>query len=161
MRVEEAVGARVREVREAKGMTQEQLGELLGMLLGKPWTRQSVYLAEKGQRAFTAAELLAIALVGTVSPLRLLMPPVNVTEIEFPGGHKISREELNRRALDDQDQQSIAGRIQHAADLLIKAHSELLSTEITVDRNLTVIGTVLDEVTQALLSFNPPKEPEA
>jgi 8-oxo-dGTP pyrophosphatase MutT (NUDIX family)/transcriptional regulator with XRE-family HTH domain len=52
----------VRELREGKGMTQEQLGLAIGELLGKPWPRQTVSSAEAGRRAFTAVELVAIAM---------------------------------------------------------------------------------------------------
>lgn len=61
MKVEELVGRRVREMRELRGMTQEQLGAAIGELLGKPWPRQTVSAAEGGRRAFTAVELVAIA----------------------------------------------------------------------------------------------------
>ncbi|MBD2760111.1 hypothetical protein IEE94_11395 [Yimella sp. cx-573] len=42
-------------------MSQAELGDRLSELLDKPWTRQAVWSAEKGARAFTAAELVAIA----------------------------------------------------------------------------------------------------
>jgi transcriptional regulator with XRE-family HTH domain len=61
VRVEEVVGARVRDIRDSQGMTQAQLGQAIGELLGKPWPRQTVSLAEQGGRAFTAVELVAIA----------------------------------------------------------------------------------------------------
>ena len=40
VRVEEVVGLRMREIRDGKGMTQEQLGQEVGKMLGKPWPRQ-------------------------------------------------------------------------------------------------------------------------
>jgi transcriptional regulator with XRE-family HTH domain len=62
MRVEEAVGQQVARLRVQRGLSLAELGEALGRYLGKPWSRQAVHQAERGQRAFTAAELTALAL---------------------------------------------------------------------------------------------------
>jgi transcriptional regulator with XRE-family HTH domain len=88
VRVEEFVGVRVRDRREELGMTQEELGQLLGHpnLLGRPWTKQAVSAAEQGKRAFTAAELFALSVALQTRIPRLLMPPVTAREIEMPGG---------------------------------------------------------------------------
>jgi transcriptional regulator with XRE-family HTH domain len=63
MRVEEAVGQQVARLRAQRQLSLADLGEALGRYLGKPWSRQAVHQAERGQRAFTAAELTALALV--------------------------------------------------------------------------------------------------
>jgi transcriptional regulator with XRE-family HTH domain len=63
MRVEEAVGQQVARLRAQRRLSLADLGEALGGYLGKPWSRQAVHQAERGQRAFTAAELTALALV--------------------------------------------------------------------------------------------------
>ncbi|WP_158641285.1 helix-turn-helix transcriptional regulator [Amycolatopsis eburnea] len=86
MRVEEIVGIRMREHREARDMTQEQLGEELGYFLGNAWSRQAVSSAEKGKRAFTAAELLTIADSLGITCADLLRPPPSLREIEMPSG---------------------------------------------------------------------------
>jgi len=62
MRVEEAVGQQVARLRAQRQLSLADLGEALGRYLGKPWSRQAVHQAERGQRAFTAAELTALAL---------------------------------------------------------------------------------------------------
>src|SRR3954468_21857578 len=61
--VSRLVGARIADVRLLRGYTQEDLGERLAEHLGRPWPRQAVSLAEQGGRAFTAAELVAVARV--------------------------------------------------------------------------------------------------
>ncbi|WP_425568319.1 hypothetical protein [Nonomuraea rubra] len=43
-------------------MSLTELGEALGRYLDRPWSRQAVHQAERGQRSFTAAELTALAL---------------------------------------------------------------------------------------------------
>jgi transcriptional regulator with XRE-family HTH domain len=62
-RIEEVIGENVRARREAMQMSQTELGRELQGHLPKAWERQAVSSAEKGRRAFTAAELLALARV--------------------------------------------------------------------------------------------------
>ncbi|HEX4091479.1 MAG TPA: helix-turn-helix domain-containing protein [Trebonia sp.] len=62
MRVEEAIGRQVARLRARRGLSLTDLGEALGRYLDKPWSRQAVHQAERGQRSFTAAELTALAL---------------------------------------------------------------------------------------------------
>jgi transcriptional regulator with XRE-family HTH domain len=62
MRVEEAIGRQVSRLRARQQLSLTGLGEALGQYLDKPWSRQAVHQAERGQRAFTAAELTALAL---------------------------------------------------------------------------------------------------
>lgn len=99
MRIEEVIGQRMKAGREYHELTQEQVGERLGELLGKPWSRQSVSLAEQGRRAFTAVEIAAIAYVVNTSVSRLFTPPAAVRKIEFPTGMSVPRTELLETAL--------------------------------------------------------------
>jgi transcriptional regulator with XRE-family HTH domain len=62
MRVEEAIGRQVSRLRSRQQLSLTDLGEALGRYLDKPWSRQAVHQAERGQRSFTAAELTALAL---------------------------------------------------------------------------------------------------
>lgn len=86
MRIEQIVGARIREAREAKGMTQEEFGAELAQYLGKPWPRQAVSIAEKGQRSFPAAELLACSMALGLNLADLFRPPFGTFELTFPSG---------------------------------------------------------------------------
>lgn len=94
MKIEEVAGLRVAEARDRRKLTQAQLGEHLGALLGKPWSRQVVWSAEHGQRAFTAAELVALARALDTQIEELLLPPSDVTEVELAGGAVISRDDI-------------------------------------------------------------------
>ncbi|WP_329276944.1 helix-turn-helix transcriptional regulator [Streptomyces sp. NBC_01451] len=76
MRLEEIIGAHIADRRADEGMSQAELGEALGQHLEKPWSRQAVHAAEKGKRAFTAAELVAIALALDVELSELMEPPL-------------------------------------------------------------------------------------
>ena len=73
MRVEAAIGKQISHFRETRQMSLTQLGEAMGQYLDRPWSRQAVHQAERGRRAFTAAELAALALVlGTSVPALFL-----------------------------------------------------------------------------------------
>lgn len=86
MTVEELIGRRITAVREALGIPQADLGQRLGTTLGTTWTRQQVSRAEHGHRAFTAAELIALAYALDVPIADLLTPPEGVTEVQLPSG---------------------------------------------------------------------------
>ena len=100
MTPEEMVGKRVAEIRDSRGMTQQLLGELLGELLPKPWPRQTVSGAERGGRAFTAAELVAIAHVLQVPVGALLVLPIDAERIEMPSGATLDRAAVERASVD-------------------------------------------------------------
>jgi len=83
MRIENVVGYWLTEFREQSGRSQTAIGVELGKHLDKPWPRQAVSAAENGRRAFTAAELVAFAVVLECSVADLVTPPPNVTSIEL------------------------------------------------------------------------------
>ena len=82
MRIETAIGKQIARLREARQMSLTQLGEALGKYLDKPWSRQAVHQAERGRRAFTAAELAALALVLETSVPALFL--ADAAPIELP-----------------------------------------------------------------------------
>jgi 8-oxo-dGTP pyrophosphatase MutT (NUDIX family)/transcriptional regulator with XRE-family HTH domain len=94
VRVEEVVGWQVHERREALGLTQEQLGRQLEPLLGRPWSRQAVSAAEKGDRSFGAAELVALAAVLHATVGDLLRPPVKEAAVDLGGPDMVPRDML-------------------------------------------------------------------
>lgn len=61
MRIEEVIGANIRQRREGRGYSQAAFGEKIGPLLGGAWKPQTVSAAEKGRRQFIAAELVVLA----------------------------------------------------------------------------------------------------
>ncbi len=83
MQVEAAIGEQIARLREARQMSLTQLGQAMGRYLGKPWSRQAVHQAERGRRAFTAAELAAIALALDTSIPALFL--ADSGPIELPG----------------------------------------------------------------------------
>src|ERR1700761_9180358 len=88
--VEAAIGQQIARLREARGLSLTQLGEALGRYLGRPWSRQAVHQAERGRRAFTAAELAALALAPDTSGPALFLPEPD--QIQLPG-RRISAED--------------------------------------------------------------------
>ncbi|MFJ2259925.1 helix-turn-helix transcriptional regulator [Streptomyces sp. NPDC087844] len=86
MRLEDAIGWNIAKLRTQQELSQADLGEALGVYLEKPWSRQAVHSAEKGKRAFTAAELVAFALVLECDVPFLLAPhgPARAGRIELP-----------------------------------------------------------------------------
>ncbi len=94
MKVEQYVGQRIHDRRNELDITQEAFGREVGLWLGKPWSRSTVSVAENGKRAFTAAELVAIAHVLQTSPTYLLAPPAGIDEITMPSGATVNRDLL-------------------------------------------------------------------
>jgi transcriptional regulator with XRE-family HTH domain len=84
MRVETAIGNQIAQLREARQMSLTQLGEALGRYLGRPWSRQAVHQAERGRRAFTAAELAALALALDTSVPALFLADAGQIELPRP-----------------------------------------------------------------------------
>ena len=120
MRVEELVGRRIRAERERLGLTQGQLGEKLGEKLGRSWPRQAVSAAEQGNRAFTVAELLALAFTLGLSVGGMLMPPSGVDDVEMPNGTTFSREELVAAVLPRLDTERTFDRMQMTLGILTR-----------------------------------------
>src|SRR5215472_15795386 len=83
MRVETAIGNQIARLRETRQMSLTQLGEALGRFLDRPWSRQAVHQAERGRRAFTAAELAALALALDTSVPALFL--TDADQLELPG----------------------------------------------------------------------------
>lgn len=82
MRIEEVIGRWITEGRELAGMTQAQLGERVAELLGgKAWSRQAISTAEKGHRAFVAAELVAFAVALNCHIEDLTEPPEDIESV--------------------------------------------------------------------------------
>ena len=82
MRVEDAIGRQIARLRTQRQLSLTDLGEALGGP-GRPWSRQAVHQAERGQRSFTAAELTALALALDTSVQALFRAEND--QIELPG----------------------------------------------------------------------------
>ena len=106
MRVEEAIGRQIARLRAQRQQSLADLGEALGGYLGKPWSRQAVHQAERGQRSFTAAELTALALALDTSVQALFRAEND--PIELPG-RAISPEEYRGILLNRQNDTPLDG----------------------------------------------------
>ncbi|MCX2965592.1 helix-turn-helix domain-containing protein [Gordonia aquimaris] len=100
MKIEEVIGHRIQVLRESlasplgEKVSQTEFGRRLGPLLGKEWSRQAVWMAESGKRAFTAVELVAIAHVLRTPVSSLMLPPGDVEGIDMPTGATIDASEF-------------------------------------------------------------------
>lgn len=99
MPVEQIVGHQMARARERRGFSQAELGQELARYLGKPWSRQTVSVAEKGGRAFIAAELAALAHLLEVPIEGFFKPPPDTQGIEITEGVVIDRTDLAERTL--------------------------------------------------------------
>ena len=106
MRVEEAIGRQVARLRAQRQLSLADLGEALSRYLGKPWSRQAVHQAERGQRSFTAAELAALALALDTS-VQALFRAEN-EQVELPG-RSIAPEEYRGILLNRQNDTPLDG----------------------------------------------------
>ena len=106
MRVEEAIGRQVARLRAQRQLSLADLGQALGRYLGKPWSRQAVYQAERGQRSFTAAELTALALALYTSVQALFRAESG--QVELPG-RAIAPEEYRSILLNRQNEAPLDG----------------------------------------------------
>ncbi len=142
MRVEAAIGKQISHFRETRQMSLTQLGEAMGQYLDRPWSRQAVHQAERGRRAFTAAELAALALVlGTSVPALFL---ADAEQIELPGA-TVSPEDYQAMLLYAGHDAPMDG----VEELIVALHdiAQVLSRP-TLAR-LTKIGQVAEQVASA------------
>ena len=134
MRIEQMVGLRIKALRMERGMKQQQLGNLLEPLLGKAWHRQTVSLAEKGQRAYTAVELYALAEVLETTVGHLLLPTIEVQQVEMPSGEMRSHAELCRLVVADRGGDHMSVAMEAIRKMLLWQHEALASAEVMRDK---------------------------
>ena len=142
MRIETAIGQQIARLREARHMSLTQLGEAVGEYLGKPWSRQAVHQAERGRRAFTAAEMAALALALDTSVPALFL--AGAASVELPGA-VVSAEDYQGILLYAGDEAPLDG----IEELLVALHDirQILSRP-ALDR-LAKIERVAEEVAAA------------
>ena len=148
MRIEAAIGQQIARLREARQMSLTQLGEALGRYLEKPWSRQAVHQAERGRRAFTAAEIAALAMALDTSVPALFL--AEAEQIELPGA-AISPEDYQAILLYAGDDAPVDG----IDELLVALHDirQILSRP-TLAR-LAKIEQVAEQVAEQAASTAP------
>lgn len=139
MRVEEAVGRQIARLRAQRGLSLTELGEALGDYLDKPWSRQAVHQAERGRRAFTAAELTALALALDTSVPALFR--AEDQRIDLPG-RAVSAEEYRDILLNREGDAPLDG----VEEMIVALHDigQVLSRPALA--RLARIGRAADEV---------------
>jgi transcriptional regulator with XRE-family HTH domain len=140
VRVEEAIGRQIARLRAQRQQSLADLGEALGGYLGKPWSRQAVHQAERGQRSFTAAELTALALALDTSVQALFRAEGD--QIELPG-RAISPEEYRGILLNRQKDTPLDG----LEELIVALHDISEVLERPVLARLARIGRAAEQVT--------------
>ena len=140
MRVEEAIGRQIARLRAQRQQSLADLGEALGGYLGKPWSRQAVHQAERGQRSFTAAELTALAIALDTSVQALFRAEDD--QIELPG-RAISPEEYRGILLNRQQDTPLDG----LEELIVALHDISEVLERPVLARLARIGRAAEQVT--------------
>ncbi len=73
-------------------VSQTDLGFMIGLLTGEPWSRQAVSAAERGDRAFTLRDLLIIAFALRVPYSALLELPPDEKDVEISGRQFTARQ---------------------------------------------------------------------
>jgi transcriptional regulator with XRE-family HTH domain len=142
MRVETAIGNQIARLREIRQLSLTQLGEALGRYLDRPWSRQAVHQAERGRRAFTAAELAALALALDTSVPALFL--TDADQLELPGA-TISAEDYRGILLYAGNDVPMDG----VEELIVALHdiAEVLSRPVLA--RLAKIGQVAEQVADA------------
>jgi len=160
VRIEEMIGLRIRAQREQLTLTQERLGELLGERLGRAWSRQAVSAAEKGERAFTAAELLAFTLALRMTFGALMVPPAGVEYIELPNGATVSRADLIESILPAAGTERTFIRMQETINRLAKTlgHVKEFSDLSISDVQILNEGLLIAQGVDGLLQQGLPPE---
>ena len=140
MRVEEAIGRQIARLRTQRQLSLADLGEALGCYLGKPWSRQAVHQAERGQRSFTAAELTALALALDTSVQALFRAEGD--QIELPG-RAITPEEYRGILLNRQKDTPMDG----LEELIVALHDISAVLERPALARLARIAQAAEQVT--------------
>ncbi|MFI7134104.1 helix-turn-helix domain-containing protein [Nonomuraea sp. NPDC050153] len=139
MRVEEAIGLQIARLRAERQLSLTELGEALGRYLDRPWSRQAVHQAERGQRSFTAMELTGLALALDTSIPALFR--VEDGGVELPGG-AVQPEDYRGILLNRERESPIDG----VEELIVALHDieEVLSRPALA--RLARIGRVAEQV---------------
>lgn len=92
--VDEIIGENLEILRKQETnpkLSQTNLALMLTQLTGTRWVQQTVSMAEMGKRPFNVADLLLIAHIFGVSPIRLLLPPTSDDLIRGKNDRQSSR----------------------------------------------------------------------
>jgi transcriptional regulator with XRE-family HTH domain len=141
MTLDELIGSKVREAREALGMTQTDLGAALQEYLGRPWFPRTIWLLESGLHQLFAAELPAFAAVLQRPVVWFFEPDEDSTAeggrvlVDLPGGRRLDSGQLVSLFLGDgpppqevEDLRALVDRLRVDVDVTEKTLNSLTGT---------------------------------
>ena len=134
--LERAVGLRVRALREARGLSQQQLGQKLAAL-GYPMEQPTVYKLEKGTRPIRVNEIEAVATIFGVDIAELLTPWVDED-------HHVARLNLAKAK----------SRLDEANKRLESAEAQAAEAQEELERARAAREKAFDEWDEALAQVN-------
>ncbi|MDQ1621669.1 MAG: hypothetical protein QOH19_87 [Actinomycetota bacterium] len=144
-RLEAVIGENVRRLREGSEMSQTELGSELGNLLGNPWSAQTVSQAEKGKRAFVAAEIVALARVFGC-PIPSLYHRVDAGDVIISDIFVMSRTELLAQTMATTDSKSshimaaAVGTLDRSQAATLRAMEELRNVRHEQDLAISLLS---------------------
>lgn len=134
MKIEKIIGYWLVQGRTELGLTQADVGERLGEYLGKPWARQSISAAEKGDRAFTAAELVAFAMVFGSTVETLIEPPPGVDSVDLGGEQPLDARHLRITTSTNTDLAGLLHSMQQVRDQVPNVQNQVRELDALVRR---------------------------
>lgn len=157
MKLEEAIGEKLAWLRNDRQLTQAQLGESLGRYLEKPWSRQAVNSAERGNRSFTAKDLVALALALDTSVPSLLLPlGSSAPVIDMPSGEQVPAEEYRKLSFHPSDLRGrTTGEAWDSMRRLFSLYTQLMETHSKVGAELDHGLQIISSAVQVELKLDP------
>ncbi|MGJ5833518.1 helix-turn-helix transcriptional regulator [Streptomyces ossamyceticus] len=151
MKLEEAIGRKLAWARRVRGLSQAQLGEALGSYLEKAWSRQAVNAAERGNRAFTARDLLALALALEMPVTVLLLPLGSGDGVELPSGAELDRAAYRTAVLHPEaGKVSALAESQESLQRVHAAFGQMIDLHQRIGLELSMGMDMLNTATQAI-----------
>lgn len=146
----EVIGWNIR-VRRAARWTQPSFGKLIGTVLPKPWPAQTVSSAEKGERAFAAAELVAIAKLLEVPVATLFSPPLPVQSVSVTDGLTVPAQMLHSTSAAAHDEsEDVIGTVYKEAwsvlGRIAKLRQNIVEQAQLIEQESQSLFNTLDEI---------------
>lgn len=108
------IGRRIAEVRQLRGIAKEDFGNRVRELVGAGWSRQVVWLVEKGEKPVSASDLVAVAHVLSCTVADL----TSTTEAVSLGGSTVPRTDAIVGGEEAMPEAEGMARFREAADAL-------------------------------------------
>lgn len=152
VKIEEVVGQNLARLRNRWGWSQSELGEAIGQIQSKAWSRQTVSAAEAGSRAFTVADVVTLAVVLQVPFDTLVLLPPEAGQV-LVGDHTFRRDELSPLAWQSEStsmtiedvRETMSALSIHLRDLEDKAYEiQQITDRLTTVSTLAILQKALE-----------------